>query len=81
MFVLVSMNILRLSWQAEFEMNYKFRELLKSVENLIKIRTKCTSNSNRLSLFTYFPKVLECCKCARKISLRQWSGGAAQLRT
>ena len=29
MFVLVSMNILRLSFQAEFLMNYKLCELLK----------------------------------------------------
>jgi len=44
--------------------NHKLCEFLE-VQNLMKIRTNYTFNSNRFSLLSCFCNDLKCCKCAR----------------
>jgi len=50
---------------AEFQMNYKLREILEYAQNLIKIRTNYIFNSNSSPLFSCFSNVLEGCECSR----------------
>jgi len=62
MFVLVSMNILRLSWQSS---RWNRPTICVNIESKCKIyenTNKVTFNSNSFSLFSCFSNVLECLK-------------------